>query len=77
MAEEKLAREEKDVKFDFTLKEYEYFCRECMFSELQEEILRMKIKDKSNIQISMELNISTSTLTREIKKIKKKIYKVM
>jgi len=77
MEREKLPSEERNVKFDFTLKEYEYFCRECMFSEIQEEILRRRIKGESNIKISMELCISTATLSREIKKIKKKILKVI
>lgn len=77
MEQEKLPSEERNVKFDFTLKEYEYFCKECMFSEIQEDILRRRIKGESNIKISMELNISTATLSREIRKIKKKILKVI
>lgn len=77
MVKEERPRKEKDVKFDFTLKEYEYFCEQCLFTELQEKILKLKIKRKSNIEITMELNISESTLTREVRKIKFKIFKVI
>jgi len=69
--------EEKDVKFDFTRNEYNYFCEQCMFSDLQEKILEMKIKEKSNVQISMNLHISEPTVTREVRKIKKKILKIL
>ena len=77
MERKKLPQDVKDIKFDFTLKEYEYFCRECMFSEEQEEILKRRIKGESLIKISMELSISTATLGREIRKIKKKILRVI
>lgn len=73
---EKLPKE-KYVKLDFTLREYEYFCKECMFTEIQEKILKLRIKGKSLVQISMETNISTATVSREIAKIKKKILKVI
>ena len=46
MEKEKPVKKE-DVKFDFTRNEYNYFCEQCMFSELQEQILEMKIKEKS------------------------------
>ena len=75
--EKEAVAKEKDVKFDFTRKEYDYFCEQCMFSELQEQILEMKIKEKSNVQISMSLHISEPTVTREVRKIKKKILKVL
>lgn len=76
MSEGKIT-EEKDVKFDFTLAEYKYFCEQCMFSKEQEKILEMRIRGKSNIQISMELSMSSSTLDRNIRKIKRKILKVL
>ena len=76
MEKEKPVKKE-DVKFDFTRNEYNYFCEQCMFSELQEQILEMKIKEKSNVQISMSLHISEPTVTREVRKIKRKILKVL
>lgn len=77
MEEKQIPQDVKDVKFDFTLKEYEYFCKECMFSEEQEQILKLRIKGKSIVAISMELHTSTATVSREIRKIKKKILKVI
>lgn len=74
---EKEITTEKDVKFDFTLNEYKYFCEQCMFSDEQKKILEMKIKGKSNVQISMELPMSPATLDRNIRKIKRRILKVL
>ena len=68
---------ERNVKLDFTKQEYDYFCRECMFTDLQEKILKLRIRGYSIVYVSMELNISESTVNREIKKIKKKILKVI
>ncbi len=75
--EEKQPREEKDVKFDFTLNEYKYFCEQCMFSDVQKEILERKIRGDSNVKIAMELPMSPATLDRNIRKIKRKIFRVL
>ena len=60
----------------FTKKEYDYFCQNCMFSDLQEKILADRIKDKSIIEIAIKYNISDSKVNKEIRKIKNKILKV-
>lgn len=76
MGKEEL-QEGKDVKFDFTKKEYDYICEEAMLSEIERDVLEDKIKGKTIVEISFSRNISTATISRIIKKIKKKIYKVI
>lgn len=76
MSERKIT-EEKDVKFDFTLNEYKYFCEQCMFSDVQKEILERKIRGDSNVKIAMELPMNPATLDRNIRKIKRKIFRVL
>lgn len=72
-----LEKEEKHKLTDFTKQDYDYFCNNCMFSELQEQILADRIKDNSIIEISMKYSISTAKVNRELKKIKDKIKKVL
>ena len=62
-------------KFDFTLSEYNYFLKECPFTDLEKEILGLRRKEKSITEISMKLNISKSTVDRRIKSIINKIKK--
>lgn len=72
-----LEKEEKHKLTDFTKQDYDYFRNNCMFSELQEQILADRIKDLSIIELSSKYNISTSKVNRELKKIKNKIKKVL
>lgn len=65
------------MKFDFTKKEYEFFLNNCFFTEDEEKILLLKLKGNTTLQISIKLNLSTSTVDRRIKSIKKKILKVI
>jgi DNA-binding NarL/FixJ family response regulator len=64
-------------KFDFTKQEYDFFVDNCFFSEREELIFYMRQKSKSIIEISLELNVSESTVKRTIKNIHKKIYKIL
>lgn len=75
MKKNKLEEKRKKIKLDFTKKEYDYFCENCMFSELQEDILKDRIKGLSRIEIGFKYNISESKLDKEIRKIKNKILK--
>lgn len=63
--------------FDFTKEEYEELKEKLMLNEEMAKILEMKIKGCSVIQISMELNMSESTVKRRIKLLKKKIIRVL
>lgn len=62
---------------DFLNSEYEMFYRECNFTDRQHDILELRRKGKSIIEISIKIHISEATVNREIKKIKKKILKVI
>lgn len=65
------------MKFDFTKDEYEYLKDKLMLNEEMSKILEMKIQNKSIVQMSMELNVSESTISRRIDKLKKKIMRVL
>lgn len=66
---------------DFTKQEYDYFIENCGFTDRQIEILNLRRRGMSIVQISMYegkyLPISTRTVDREIRKIKRKILKVI
>lgn len=63
--------------FEFTKTEYEYICNECMLNEEYKKLFEMKIKGYSRAKMTMELNISESTLDRMIQNLKKKIKKIL
>lgn len=65
------------LKNKFTTTELNKIKEEVVFSEIQEQIIECKRSELSNTQICIKLDISQSTLTREIKKIAEKIAKVI
>jgi len=65
------------VSFDFSKTEYLHICEEAMLSDLQKQLLEDKIKGLTIVEMSMKHNVSPETVSREIKKIKKKILKVI
>lgn len=70
--------EQKELKkLDFNKKEYDYFIEYCNFTDRQKEILDLRRKGKSIIEITFITHLSESTVFRELKKIKKKILKVI
>ena len=64
-------------KFDFTRTEYEYFLAECPFTEDEKQVFDLRRRGKSIIAISLELNMSESTVSRRIKSITKKVKKAI
>lgn len=69
---------------DFSEKEYRTFISECGFTDRQIEILNLRRRGFSILQISLYhdrdskyLPLSTSTIDRELRKIKNKILKVI
>ena len=62
---------------DFLESEYKMFYNNCNFTDRQIEILNLRRKGKSIIEISLTTNISEATVNRELKKIKKKILRVI
>lgn len=66
--------------YDFTKYELEYIIENANFDDRQLEVFN-RLTDKhgrqSIVQISMEMNMSTATVSRTIKRIKKKILKIL
>ena len=63
--------------FDFTKEEYERLKEQLMLDDELSKILEMKIKNYSITKMSLELNMSVSSVNRRIKKLKKKIMKLL
>ena len=63
--------------FDFTKEEYEQIKDQLMLDDELAKILEMKIKNYSITKMSLELNMSISSINRRIKKLKKKIMKLL
>ena len=81
MVQKKL-EEEKEVKinFDFTKQELEFILENARFNEIQRKVFN-RLTDidgrQSIVKISLEENISTATVSRIIKQIKKKILRLL
>lgn len=65
------------LKLDFTKQEVDNIKSKIYLNELQERILDYRIKEYSITKMAMLENCSESTISREIKKIKKKIMKAL
>jgi DNA-binding NarL/FixJ family response regulator len=63
--------------FDFTREEYELIKEKAMLNEELSQILEMKIKGYSITKMALELCVSESTVSRRIKKLKKKIMRIL
>ena len=76
----KKLEEEKDVKFDFIQSELDYILENARFNEIQRKVFN-RLTDidgrQSIVKISIEEHISTSTVSRIIKQIKKKILRLL
>lgn len=76
----KKLKEEKDVKFDFIQSELDYILENARFNEIQRKVFN-RLTDidgrQSIVKISIEENISTATVSRIIKQIKKKILRLL
>ncbi|MBR4672080.1 MAG: hypothetical protein IKO78_02625 [Bacilli bacterium] len=66
------------MKLDFTKQEIEEIKSKIYLTELQEQILDMKLKgDLTEYGMALKLGVSESTITYQWKKVKKKILKVI
>ena len=65
------------MSFDFTKEEYELLKEQLMLDDELAKILEMKIKNYSITKMSLELNMSVSSVNRRIKRLKKKIMKLL
>ena len=62
---------------DFTEPELDMFRKLCNFDEEQLEYFNLRAKNKSNVQISLEMNISESKVSKLARKVKSKILRVL
>ena len=68
------------MKYDFTKKEIDYINENARFNEIQQKVFDRLTDRKGRqtiVKISMEENISTATVSRIIKQIKRKILRVL
>lgn len=66
-----------NLKTEFTQPECEWFRATCNFTEEERKIFDLRVKDQSLVQISMACGMSTATVSRKLKNIKRKIHKVL
>lgn len=62
---------------DFIEPELEYFRATCNFSSPELEYFNLRAKDKSNVQIAMEMNISTAQVSKLANRVKNKMLRVI
>lgn len=62
---------------DFTLPELDKFRALCNFTDAELQYFNLRAKDKSNIQIAMEMNISDAQVSKLAKRVKSKILRVI
>jgi len=61
------------MRFEFTKSEIDYFLKNCYFSEEEEKIFILKLKNYSITEMALKLNISERTVSRRLNSVKKKI----
>lgn len=65
------------LKLEFTRQEVELLKSKIYLSELQERILEYRLKEYSITKMAILENVSESTISRELNKVKRKIMKVI
>ena len=65
------------LRFEFTKSEFEDIKSKLFLSELQERIIQYRAKEYSITKMALLENCSESTISREIKKIQRKIVKIL
>lgn len=62
---------------DFTVPELEKFRLLCNFTPYERLYFELRARDKSNIEIAMEMNVSTAQVSKIAKRVRTKILKVI
>ena len=62
---------------DFTVPELDRFRELCNFTEDELAYFNLRAKDKTNVQIAMEMNISEPQVSKLAKRVKSKILRVI
>lgn len=62
---------------DFTVPELDRFRELCNFTDDEMCYFNLKSKDKSNVQIALEMNVSEAQVSKLAKRVKSKILRVI
>ena len=62
---------------DFTKPELDHFRENCNFTDSERRCFELKAKDCTNIQLAMQLNISESTVSVIMRRVRTKIARVL
>ena len=62
---------------DFTVPELNMFRELCNFTDDELAYFNLRAKNKSNVQIAQEMNVSESTVSVLARKVKKKMIRVL
>lgn len=62
---------------DFTVPELDKFRELCNFTDDERMYFDLRVKNKSNVQIAYEMNVSESTVSVLARKVKKKIVRII
>lgn len=65
------------LKFEFTKQEVDEIKSKIFLSELQERIFEYRLREYSITKMAMLENVSESTISRELNKVKRKIMKII
>ena len=62
---------------DFTVPELDKFRLLCNFTPQERIYFELKAQDKSNVEISLEMNVSTAQVSKLAKRVKCKIIRIL
>ena len=62
---------------DFTVPELNEFREKCNFTPMERSCFDLKAKDYTNVQLAMELNVSESTVSITMRRVRAKITRIM
>lgn len=63
--------------YDFTVPELDMFRKLCNFTPDEREYFELRSKGMSNVQISFEMHISESKVSKLARKVKSKMFRVI
>lgn len=62
---------------DFTVPELDRFRELCNFTDAELEYFNLRARDKTNVQIAMEMSVSEAQVSKLAKKVKSKILRIV
>ena len=62
---------------DFTVPELEMFRKLCNFTDAELQYFNLRARDKSNVEIALEMNVSEPQVSKLARRVKDKMIKVI